>query len=423
MSTPPSSPGTNPSPGSYTLSVGAGSGSTPSLGTNPNPGSGASSAGASSGSMSQATVTTGPSHAAERIIKRSKDELRNHGGLYNEDIIKDKYTSRGSKECIQWVESVTLGIEAKFSTVKNDAIEAEQFESVYDLSMRVAELQSFVKQNGLITSFDIFDVDVEGRIIPSTSRNLLEDYANITLDEVKISTRAIQEWGADYKVWAETIATKLVSRSCDADLRQRVTEKMIDVDEYELGGATYLKMALECITSMSHSTVSMALSIKMSTMTIQQFHGENVIAVISALRGATQRLKMSNMLPPHMPIILYCIFQSSTCEKFNNFFAALYAREEADVMLLGQSKRLPSETLFRIAEHQYRTMLEDGTWTIVGKKVSSFNTEGKPTADLPPWKTPPKAGEPTEREFKGRIEYWCDKCGWNRTHPAGQHRL
>ena len=238
MSTPPPSPGTNPSPGSYTLSVGAGSGSTPSLGTNPNPGSGASSAGASSGSMSQATVTTGPSssqaapsHAAERIIKRSKDELRNHGGLYSEDIVKDKYTSRGSKECIQWVESVTLGIEAKFSTVKNDAIEAEQFESVYDLSMRVAELQSFVKRNGLITAFDIFDIDLDSRIIPSTSRNLLEDYANITLDEVKISTRAIQEWGDDHKVWAETIVTQLVSRSCDADLRQRVTEKMIGIDE------------------------------------------------------------------------------------------------------------------------------------------------------------------------------------------------
>jgi hypothetical protein len=36
-------------------------------------------------------------------------------------------------------------------------------------------------------------------------------------------------------------------------------------------------------------------------------------------------------------------------------------------MLLGQHKRLDSETLLRVAEHQYRTMLEDGTWTVIGK--------------------------------------------------------
>jgi hypothetical protein len=163
-------------------------------------------------------------------------------------------------------------------------------------------------------------------------------YANLTLDEVKTSTRGIQEWGDDHKVWVETIVTQLVLNSCDSDLRQRVTEKMIGVDEYELGGATYFKMAIKCsITSMSHN-VSMSLSIKISNLTIQQFTGENLISVISALRGATaERLKMSGMLPPHLPIILYEIFRSLTCIKFNNFFAALYAREEADIKLFSVS--------------------------------------------------------------------------------------
>jgi hypothetical protein len=194
-------------------------------------------------------------------------------------------------------------------------------------------------------------------------------------------------------VWAQTIVAQLVSNSHDSDLRQHVTEKMIGIDEYEVGGATYFKMAIECISSMSR-TVSMSLSIKISNMTIQQFTGENVISVINALRGATERLKMSGMLPPHLLFILYRIFQSSTCAKFKNFFAALYAREEASLLLFGPSKRLPIDTLFRISEHQYRTMLEDGSWTVVGKKLSNFNSETKASTDearpLPPWKTPPK---------------------------------
>jgi hypothetical protein len=125
--------------------------------------------------------------------------------------VKQKYSSRGTKECMQWVVAVTLGIDSKFSTVKSDAIEAEQFESVYDLSMRVAELKTFVKQIGLISTFDIFDVDSAGKIIQSSARNLLDDYANLTLDAVKISTRGIQEWGDDHNVWAQTIVTQLVS--------------------------------------------------------------------------------------------------------------------------------------------------------------------------------------------------------------------
>jgi hypothetical protein len=200
---------------------------------------------------------------------------------------------------------------------------------------------------------------------------------------------------------------------------------LIGVDDYKIGGATFFKIAIDCITSMSH-TVSMFLSIKITKLTIKQFDGENVIKVISALRGACQRHTMSGMLPPHLPIILYKIFQSSSCVQFNSFFAALYAREEADVMLFGPQKRLLSETLFRVAEHQYRMVLEDGTCTIVGKKVSSFNIEDKDTDSearpLPPWKIPPTDGEPLQREFKGRLEYWCPTCGWNRTHLAAKHQ-
>ena len=98
--------------------------------------------------------------------------------------------------------------------------------------------------------------------------------------------------------------------------------------------------------------------------------------------------------------------------------------KEADVILYGPHKRLPAETLFRVAEHQYRTMLEDGTWTVVGKKVSAFNAQGKADGDkpLPLWKTPPKENEAHEREFRGRNEFWCSKCGWNGTHLAAKHR-
>ena len=409
MSTPPSSPGTNPSPGSYTLSVGAGSGSTPSLGTNPNPGSGASSAGASSG-----TTTA-------RMTKRTKDEIRKHASLFDEDIVKTKYADRGSKETLSWVSAVTTwSLESKFSMVKNDALEAEQLESVYDLAMRVTQLKKFVHKMGLGAVFLVYTLDSDGKQIPDTGKCLFDDYSTPTLDDVKKSTRSLHEWDADHVLWADTLALTLVTNSCDPELQERIEERLMNVAEEDIGGATSFKIAMECITSMSH-TVSMSLSIHVSNMTLKQFPGEDVTKAISVLRGAIQRLKMSHMLPPHMPLILFRIFQSSSCVGFTNFFAALYAREEADAMISGQSKRLESEQLFRIAEHQYRTMLEDGTWSVVPTKGSAFNVDGD-ISEPPPWKKPPASGESNERMFKNRIEYWCTQCGWNRTHLGANHQ-
>jgi hypothetical protein len=156
--------------------------------------------------------------------------------------------------------------------------------------MRVAELKIFVEQNGLLSYFNVYEVDSDNKPILSTSRNLLHDYGTITLDQVNASTKGMQGWADDHKVWAETITTQLVSNSCDSELRERVTERLMDVDDFKTGGTTYFKLCIDSITSMSH-TVSMSLSIRVSKMTIKQFNG-------TFLRGATQRLNMSNMLPP-----------------------------------------------------------------------------------------------------------------------------
>jgi hypothetical protein len=356
-----------------------------------------------------------------RLTARTITELQSSTSLYTTDIIKRKHATRGTKESMQWVSIVTTGIDSKLSMVKNDAIASDQLESVYDLAMRVTEIKNMAKKNGLLDAFDIYQVDSIGRPLKTTARNLLDEYGTITFDEVRTSTRSVQSWDPDHRVWVETIVATLIANCCDAPLRERVTERLIGVDPYETGGATYFKSAIDCITSMSQ-TVSMALSIRLSTLTIKGFDGENVPRVISFLRGATQRLKMSNMLPPHLSLMVYRILQSSSCIPFNAFFAALYAREEADVMIYGPTKRLTAEQLYMMADGQYRMFLEASTWTVSGKKPSAFTTEAG-ARPLPPWKLPPKTGEPHDCEFKGRPEYWCGRgCGWNRTHSGPGHK-
>ena len=98
--------------------------------------------------------------------------------------------------------------------------------------------------------------------------------------------------------------------------------------------------------------------------------------------------------------------------------------------------RIDMETLYLLADNQYRTMVENGTWIVSHKKrVGAFEAQAgnadklgglekpKPKGSVtPPWKTPPGPNEPHTRQFKGRPEYWCGKCGWNRTHLEAGHK-
>jgi hypothetical protein len=93
---------------------------------------------------------------------RTPFELQTSTSLYTTDIIKHKYNVRGTKESMQWVDTVTKGMESKLSMVKNDAIEVDQLESVYNIAMRVTELKNMAKRNGIFEAFDIYDVNSGG---------------------------------------------------------------------------------------------------------------------------------------------------------------------------------------------------------------------------------------------------------------------
>ena len=406
---------------------------------------------ATSGATSRDPVTL---EVTTRAVALSLNKLSVAAGLYDQDVLQQKYMTRSDRATMQWVAQVTAGISSKFSLVRSDAIESEQLQSVYDLAMRVNELERIVTQNGLLDCFMIYKVsDTNGQrdtTIPLV--NIFQHYGTMTLDQVLSSIQATMKWEPDHLVWAETLTLRLVESSCESPLRERVNERLMGKDRFSIGGATYFKIAMECITSMSYS-VSMALSVRITKLSIKQFDGEDVIKVISFLRGAIQRLTMNNMLPPHM----YNILQSSSTEKFNAFFDSLYAQKEADAIIKSTSISLDVETLFHIAENQYQTLLEDGSWVSTTKKGSGFiagmlcwrcRKEDHMAKDCPdadtsnqstrsnsnnnrnqstnrstaPWKKPPGPGEPHTRTHKGKEEFWCDKCKWNRTHKTKGHK-
>jgi hypothetical protein len=376
-----------------------------------------------------------------RTTARTLEEIGSVSGLYEDDVLEKKYASRGSRETMAWISLVTAGLtDNQFSLLKSDAIDSDQLEAVYDLSMRVYEVQQFALNNGLASAFTIYKLDPStGRPISNDTTNLLESYATTTLASVRASVKYTKEWEEDHVVWAMTLTLRLIENSCEADLRERINERLMGIPLSEIGGPTYFKVAMECITSMSHS-VSRALSLKVQSLKIRDFEGENVLRVISFLRGALSRLRVVNMVPPDTEFILFEIFQSTTCQKFNLFFTTWYTQRETQKLtsISGSISDLDTEIIFRVAESQYRTMLEDGSWQVTAKRGSGFCGEATPKGGannaegqegdggarhIPKYRVPPGEGEPHQRMFKGAMEYWCGRCKrWNKHHLTDNHR-
>ena len=367
-----------------------------------------------------------PGLVAQSGVPRSDFEIEELAGFYNQDVITDKFNNRGSKETMQWVAQITKGIEHKFTMSKSDALDLERLDSVYDLAMRVNDLKRFVRERGLSEAFQIRIFDRKGNIEDAV--DLFENYGTITLKQVVQNVEFVKRWETDPLVWVETLTLSLVANSCDEDLQEKVNEKMLNLPIVQLGGATYFKLAIDAITSMSDD-VSLSLIQKINTMTLRKLPGEDVLTAISILRGALKRLEMNDMVPKHIVTIVYRIFQTSSSDKFNHTFSSIYATEQK-ARLLGHDADLMSvEDLFRLAESQYRTLVETGGWIQTKKKSSAFTSEATSSdgsnkqKKLPPWRRPPAEGEPDERKFKGKTEYWCAKCGsWNKTHKTDQHR-
>ena len=171
-----------------------------------------------------------------RVVPRSLRELEGAAGIYSDTMLEDAFANRGTRTTMQWVSQVTEGLKTPFNMVTSDEIESEQLSSVYDLSMRVNELKNFVFQNGLQGLFMIHQISEDGttREEGADPINVLDHYGTVTLEQVQKSTQWTKEYGQDHLVWGETLMQRLIEALCEAGLRERVSERLMGMNPYQL---------------------------------------------------------------------------------------------------------------------------------------------------------------------------------------------
>mmetsp|Transcript_4750 Transcript_4750/g.13425 ORF Transcript_4750/g.13425 Transcript_4750/m.13425 type:complete len:131 (-) Transcript_4750:1051-1443(-) len=83
----------------------------------------------------------------------------------------------------------------------------------------------------------------------ATRVDLLEDYTSVILDQVKASVRFFKEYAKDWYLEDINWTLEYFENSNEEDLATKVSEKLEDIDDMDMGGPTYTFLMLETITS------------------------------------------------------------------------------------------------------------------------------------------------------------------------------
>ena len=171
------------------------------------------------------------------IDARSKQDVGDMAGIYNDESVKEFYTNRNKKDGVAYMEAVTKGNKLKYSEKETETISKKQLFHVCELQGKVDETKEAQKDNGLMSAWFIYqkrdevvtqatgdDPEVTKPVLVQ-KENVLEEYGAVTLDKIKESTKLVKQFGPPWLIWAFNLAQKYMAASCDKDLKERIEER------------------------------------------------------------------------------------------------------------------------------------------------------------------------------------------------------
>jgi len=305
------------------------------------------------------TTARGDAQARAIVLTMTAEERHNLNPTE-----KGKYYSR-----------VTEGITPKFD-LTNYAEGDTQLQTIYSVTMRVAELEQKIRMYAFDDVFGLAKPTRGAPDDPGPRPNILSSYTSMTVEDVRASTRWYRRYGQAWDLESLTWSEEFVKNSCDPVLREKVMEQVSQLDELERGGPTFFIVMIKLITTITEEGVR-ALTAKVATMKINKYEGENVMTVVSYLRGAIACLQNVNKLPHDIVAQVCDIMQTSSVEEFNKYF------EMAKIAIHLQMKTFTVEELLATAQATYQELYNKGVWTNGGNN-SAFNARGKQQGERRP---------------------------------------
>ena len=356
----------------------------------------------------------------------------------------------------------------KFSLPKYKT-DKDLLQSTYDINQQINDFLRRLQYYDMVDAFKILNpldhtsaeitsprLQMDAASNPVTVE-LTQNFTSLDDHRIQLHVYFLRKYGQSYDLQNLDWSRELLENSCDIDLREKVDEKLQKLPTGLISGPLYFFHMIELIMDTSE-TVANTIVTRLENLHLNQTEGENVLMVVSLLRGAIKRLSSVNRLPQDINSKILQVFQTTSVQDFNDIFKYMSTASKL------KQQTFTTEEILNVAESNYTEFSSNGKWTGISSRHSTFISSNvvchgcggqghvirdcpnakkatpNPGANLPDvdvsklrdivgtfkftdpiFTTPPAKGVKVKM-VNGTLHYWCHHCSrWQKSHGTQGH--
>jgi hypothetical protein len=271
-------------------------------------------------------------------------------------------------------------LQTKFTMMNLKIDDPDKLDDTYNLSSAIDKMRENHIKYDLDDVFNIVITDPTDPYKVLKMVDLYTDYGSIEVSDVATSNRFYSTMlrdpdgsiGENLKVTLEYLLN-----NTDETLVLKINETYLSYPVEERGGPLFFKLLMDLLQNKSAEAAEYLVNV-VKNLKISNFDGENVLKVVSLIRGAVKRLtnlkdaRGQSALPTDLADHLLDVFQTSSVDDFNSLFKHFRLQSKIATFRLksGGSSGPTIDEILQFAENQYHLMKSTGKWTGVESKTN-----------------------------------------------------
>ena len=307
------------------------------------------------------TVTVGTLTIETLDVEATAQE---QGPLYPKES-RDKMTVDKCNDLFK--EAVKLS-QARYDFKSMNLTDECRLDDLYNMSIMIAKMKASHQQYNMCDmSTVVFPLSEGPRTLEDKSLDLYTQYDEITEEEVAASCEWYNKWTAkEYYHDNITLTFKHLENNMTHKLFDKCFERYDTYPPIQQGGPLLFIIMMKMLVSSSEEATQ-HLKDMVKNLKIADFKGENVLQVVSLIRGAYKRLKWIKLDPDRFVDQILTVLQTSSVPTFNEFFEH-YSHTFSMLMDMAEMDRrekdvMDIDKLLRIAEKKYNSLVSSGKWS------------------------------------------------------------
>jgi hypothetical protein len=271
-------------------------------------------------------------------------------------------------------------LQPKFKMMNLKIDDPDKLDDTYNLASAIDKMKENHVKYDLHDVFTIVMMDPLDPYSVLKTVDLYTDYGSIEVSDVASSNRFYATMLRDpNNALNENLKVTLeyLVNNTDENLVLKINETYLSYPIEERGGPLFFKLLMDLLQNNSAEAAEYLVNV-VKNLKISSFDGENILKVVSLIRGAVKGLSNlkdatgQSALPKDLANHLLDVFQTSSVDDFNSLFKHFRLQSQIATFRSKSSSGTPSiDEILHFAETQYHLMKSTGKWTGVDAKVNA----------------------------------------------------